>query len=183
MIPSFYRRAHLVLCTDQSEFSAFRNSGSITTLLVMELNVLLCNHVETPNGLLYLQGGGIDRVSVPLNVPSPWLINIGLGVSMSVAWDETNVEHTLVIGLKDIDGQDILLPTGPDTFGPFKAEMKFNLGRPDVLDSGEPQLLNVGFNIPNLPIIRLDSYVFTCEVDGIELNRVRFKVVAAPINQ
>jgi len=41
----------------------------------------------------------------------------------------------------------------------------------------------VGFNIPNLPIIRLDSYVFTCEIDGVELNRVRFKVVAAPITQ
>ena len=149
----------------------------------MELSAILCNQVETPNGLLYMQGGGIDRVTVPLNIPSPWLINIGLAVSISVGWDETNIEHKLAIFLKDIDGQDVLLPTGPDTFGPFKAEMTFNLGRPNGLDSGEPQLLNVGFNIPNLPIIRLDSYVFTCEIDGVELNRVRFKVVAAPITQ
>jgi hypothetical protein len=149
----------------------------------MELSATLCNHVETPNGLLYIQGGGIDRVTVPLSVPAPWLINIALAVSISVGWDETNIDHTLAIHLRDIDGQDVLLPTGPETFGPFQAEMKFNLGRPNGLDNGEPQLLNVGFNLPNLPIIRLDSYVFTCEVDGVELNRVRFKVVAAPITQ
>lgn len=122
-------------------------------------------------------------MTVPLSVPAPWLINIALAVSISVGWDETNIDHTLTIHLRDIDGQDVLLPTGPETFGPFQAEMKFNLGRPNGLDNGEPQLLNVGFNPANLPIIRLDSYVFTCEVDGVELNRVRFKVVAAPINQ
>ncbi|MEJ0014056.1 MAG: hypothetical protein WDN07_00140 [Actinomycetota bacterium] len=142
----------------------------------MELTAILCNHVETPNGLLYVSGGGIDRITVPKGAPSPWPINVAIAVQVKVPWDLTNRDHTLHIRLQDIDGQNVLLPTGPETFGPFKAEMNFKVGRPSGLEPGEWQVINFGFNMPMLPIPRLGSYVFTCEIDEEELERARFKV-------
>ncbi len=147
-----------------------------STLCVMELSAILCNHVETPNGLLFISGGGIDRVTVPAGVPAPWVINIAIAVQVKVPWDMTNRDHVLLIRLQDIDGQDVMLPTSPDTFGPFRAEMNFQVGRPEELEPGEWQVINLGFNLPMLPIPRLGSYLFTCEIDGEELERARFKV-------
>jgi hypothetical protein len=57
--------------------------------------------------------------------------------------------------------------------------MSFQVGRPEGLEPGEWQVINLGFNMPMLPIPRLGSYLFTCEIDGEELERVRFKVVTA----
>ncbi len=145
----------------------------------MELVAILCNHVETPNGLMYISGGGIDRVNVPGGVPAPWPITIAMAVQVKVPWNETNKDHQLLMKLQDIDGQDVLLPKGPDTFGPFRAEMNFQVGRPEGLEPGEGQIINLGFNMPMLPMPRLGSYLFTCEIDGEELERARFKVIQA----
>ena len=143
----------------------------------MELSAILCNHVETPNGLLYISGGGIDRITVPGGSQAPWPINVAIAVQVKVPWDMTNREHKLLIKLQDIDGQDVQLPTGVDTFAPFRAEMNFNVGRPDGLIPGEWQVINIGFNLPMLPIPKKGAYVFCCEIDGEELDRVRFKVI------
>jgi hypothetical protein len=113
---------------------------------------------------------------VPAEATSPWPINVAIAVQVKVPWDMTNRDHQLLIRLQDIDGQDVLLPTGPDTFGPFRAEMNFQVGRPEGLEPGEWQVINLGFNMPLLPIPRLGSYLFTCEIDGEELERARFKV-------
>jgi hypothetical protein len=102
-----------------------------------------------------------------------------MAVQVKVPWDLTNRDHQLVIRLQDIDGQEVLLPTGPDTFGPFRAEMNFQVGRPEGLEPGEQQVINFGFNMPMLPIPRLGSYLFACEVGGEELERARFKVIKA----
>lgn len=142
----------------------------------MELSAILCNHVETPNGLLYISGGGIDRVTVPQGAEAPWPINVAIAVQVKVPWDMTNKDHQLLIRLQDIDGQDVQLPTGAETFGPFRAEMSFKVGRPEGLEPGEWQVINLGFNMPMLPIARLGSYLFTCEINGEELERARFKV-------
>ena len=148
----------------------------------MELTAILCNHVETPNGLLYIAGGGIDRVTVPAESIGPWPINVALGVQVKVPWDLTNRDHQLVIRLQDIDGREVQLPTGPDTFGPFRAEMNFQVGRPEGLVPGEWQAINFGFNMPMLPIPNLGSYLFSCEIANEELARARFKVVQAESN-
>jgi hypothetical protein len=145
----------------------------------MEVVAILCNHVETPNGLMFISGGGIDRIAVPADAPAPWPISIAMAVQVKLPWSATNSEHRLVIRLQDIDGQDVLLPTSPDTFGPFRAEMNFHVGRPEGLEPGEGQIINLGFNMPMLPLPRLGSYLFSCEIDGEERERARFKVIAA----
>ena len=145
----------------------------------MEVVAILCNHVETPNGLMYISGGGIDRVNVPAGAPAPWPVTIAMAVQVKVPWNLTNMDHRLIICLQDIDGQEVLLPTGPDTVGPFRAEMNFQVGRPEGLEPGEGQIINLGFNMPMLPMPRLGSYLFTCEIDGEELERARFKVIQA----
>lgn len=150
-----------------------------STLCLMELSAILCNHVETPNGLLFISGGGIDRVIVPAGAAAPWPINIAIAVQVKVPWDLTNRNHTLLIRLQDIDGQDVQLPTSPETSGPFRAEMNFQVGRPEGLEPGELQVINLGFNMPMLPIPRLGSYLFTCDINGEELERARFKVIQA----
>ena len=146
----------------------------------MELTAILCNHVEAQNNLLYVSGGGIDRAFVPANTPGPWGISLGIGINISVPWTQTNQEHVLMVDLVDSDSNPVFVPTGNDSEGPLHAEMRFNVGRPPHLLIGESQSMSLAINMPALPIRRLGTYIFVLLVDGTELRRITFSVIAAP---
>lgn len=141
---------------------------------------MLCNHAEAQNGILYLSGAGIDRFLIPQNVPGPWGVNLGIGISIKVPWTQTNQAHNLELMLKDGDGQDVLLPSGPDNKVPLKVGTNFNIGRPPFLEIGEPQLINLAMNLPGLPFEKLGTYFFKLFVDGTEMAELSLKVSYAP---
>ena len=66
------------------------------------IDVLLANHVDTPNGLLYIAGGGIDMFMFGENSVAPWSVDVGLAISLKVPWLETNMDHNLLVALVDL---------------------------------------------------------------------------------
>lgn len=61
--------------------------------------LLLANHAEVQNGLLYVSGAGwSDMFQQPPGPEGQFAPNhFGIGASISVPWDETNQPHHLVI--------------------------------------------------------------------------------------
>jgi hypothetical protein len=146
----------------------------------MELTAILCNHAEVQNNLLYVSGGGIDRAFVPLNVPGPWNLNLGIGMNITVPWNETNYEHVVTVDLVDFDSHPVLVPSGVDTVSPLQVEMRFNVGRPPTLETGESQSISLALNLPELPLAEIGNYSFLLSVDGEELKRLSYRVVTGP---
>lgn len=65
--------------------------------------LILANHVEAVNGLLYISGGGWTdqyRHVKEGNLPPS---HFGIGVSLRVPWDETNKVHGLTVQVEDED--------------------------------------------------------------------------------
>lgn len=70
--------------------------------------VVIANHAECQNGLLYLAGAGFTELYQP---PAPegqqGAVHLGIGVSMIVPWSETNKELSLEVAIENEDGQTL----------------------------------------------------------------------------
>jgi hypothetical protein len=66
--------------------------------------LLLCDYSEAVNGKLYLTGGGWNVLRLP-ELPAEWSFSIGL--SIDIAWHETNSPHELVVTVQDPDGVEL----------------------------------------------------------------------------
>jgi hypothetical protein len=98
--------------------------------------LILANHIEAINGMLYISGGGwteIYRQMLP-NGASP-VSHIGIGVSVAVPWNETNTTHKISVQIEDDDAASIL-----------RAEASLNVGRPPQLLPGTEQ--HIVFALP-----------------------------------
>ena len=146
----------------------------------VELTAILCNHAEAQNNLLYVSGGGIDRITVPPSAPPPFNVSLGIAINVRVPWTQTNQEHILTVNLIDADGAAVLIQTGPDETQPFHIEMRFNVGRPPGLQVGEAQSVSLAVNVPLLPLPKLGFYSFPVAIDGTDLQRLDYRVVTVP---
>ena len=84
-------------------------------------SMMIANHAEAHDGLLYLMGAGFSdvRQMAPLG-QSPPPFHFGIGLSVLVGWNETNVRHHITVTLEPEDGGTPLLP----------AEADLEVGRP-----------------------------------------------------
>jgi hypothetical protein len=99
--------------------------------------LILANHAEAKNGLLYLLGGGWTdhwRKIAP-NAPVP-VSHFGIGVAVNVPWDDTNRPHRLTIRMETDDGKELA-----------KIEGDVNVGRPPTLPPGSDQRAILAFNV------------------------------------
>jgi hypothetical protein len=104
--------------------------------------LLLANHVEVQNGLLYVSGGGwANLFRGPLDPEEPPPINhFGIAASLVIPWDETNQDHRFVIRVvQDKEGED--------NQEVARVEGGIEVGRPAGLDPGTDQRISVGFSI------------------------------------
>jgi hypothetical protein len=97
--------------------------------------MLLANHVENVNGLLYISGGGWtdSRRNVAPGVPPP-PTHLGIALSVAVPWHETNQPHALTIQIENDDATIVVA----------KVEAQINVGRPPTLPPGADQHLMIG---------------------------------------
>jgi hypothetical protein len=146
----------------------------------MKVTALLANHAEAVNNLLYTHGAGIDRAVVPPGAPGPFGVQLGIGIIVKVPWQATNHEHTLSVDLIDADGHPVEIPTSPDTVGPFRATMNFNVGRPPMLEVGEEQSVALAIGLPGLPFPKLGQYRFVVSVDDSPMDELPFKLQGQP---
>lgn len=100
--------------------------------------LLLANHVEVQNGLLYVSGGGwANLFRGPLDPEHPPPINhFGIAASLVIPWDETNQAHHLVIRIERENDQEVA-----------RIEGDIEVGRPAGLSPGTEQRIAVGFGL------------------------------------
>ena len=139
------------------------------------IDVLLANHVDTPNGLLYIAGGGIDMFMFPENSVGPWAVSVGLAVSIKVPWLEMDMDHELLIALIDFDGKPVEMRMPNGNLQPIETKIVFGAKRGPMVEEGADQILNLGLNFTNLLIPDLGNYIFIFFIDNVEVSRVRFK--------
>ncbi len=91
--------------------------------------LILANHVEAINGMLYISGGGWTEHYRQLSPDgSPPRSHLGLGVSAAIPWNETNTSHKISVQIEDDDANSIL-----------RADVTLNVGRPPQLPPGTEQ--------------------------------------------
>ncbi|HEX6796398.1 MAG TPA: hypothetical protein VF116_01650 [Ktedonobacterales bacterium] len=99
--------------------------------------VMLANHVEAGNGLLYISGGGwTDHHRVIQNGRVP-PSHFGIAVSICIPWTATNVPHSMVIRIEDDDASTTVV----------RSEAQLSVGRPAALPLGAEQHAFVAINV------------------------------------
>ncbi len=127
-------------------------------------SLILANHVESVNGLLYISGGGWTTHSraVAVDAPPP-VSHIGLALIVAVSWNETNRMHTLIIEFRDEDAQNVI--------GSITAQI--NVGRPPTMRPGTIQYPTIGLPM-EIVFPHQGGYEIVAHIDGIEGNERRW---------
>ncbi|MBA2609127.1 MAG: hypothetical protein H0U92_09325 [Actinobacteria bacterium] len=100
-------------------------------------NLMLANHAEAHDGLLYLMGAGwndLRQMVVPGQPAPPF--HIGIGLSILVGWNETNRRHHVVLYVEPEDGGDPLV----------QVEADLEVGRPAGAIEGSDQRTVLALN-------------------------------------
>ena len=71
----------------------------------MEINALLCDHAESAEGKLFINGGGVNMIYV--QPQPPYVISIFVAVVVHVPYTDTNVDHTVAVRLMDEDSNPV----------------------------------------------------------------------------
>lgn len=147
------------------------------------IDAMLCDSAVVAEGKLYVQGAGWNMLSTP---QFPFVQSrIGLAVVIGVPYTETNREHRLHVRLESEDGAQ--LPLGPPVTDPEQpggaqratgVGAQFNVGRPAVLQPGDRQNLPFAINLDQLGFETAGAYSFVLTIDGDEVNRLAFRVLA-----
>lgn len=102
--------------------------------------LMLANHAEAINGLLYISGGGWrhhwrQKPHGDEAVPSAPL---GIAISVLIPWSDTNQKHSLTLRIEPEDGGDPLV----------KIDGEFEQGRPPGEPPGSDQRAVMAMNLP-----------------------------------
>src|SRR5690242_1045995 len=150
--------------------------GSMETPETMQIDAILCNHAEAVNNLLYISGGGISGTRVPPGSHPPYVVNLGIGIMVTVPWNLSNQQHEAEIQLVAGDGQPVLVPTAPGSAQPVHLRLAFNVGRPPTMTIGDDQQVCLAANMPGLPLDALGKYEFIVRTDAHNERRLPFRV-------
>jgi len=101
--------------------------------------VTMANHAEAVNGLLYLSGAGwTEHWRTPPAEGPPPASYVGIGVSILVAWGETNRRHRLTLRVEGEDGATEL----------YRLEADLEVGRPPGVPPGIDLRSVLAANLP-----------------------------------
>jgi hypothetical protein len=143
----------------------------------MDIDAMLCDHAETAEGKLFINGAAITMLWVAPTPPH--VIHLGVAAVVHVPYTETNQPHQIRVTIVDEDG-DPVVPWAPEgTASPGAVEIRgdFNVGRPPTLSPGESQALPFAFQLSGLPMPRIGLYSVVVEIDGVESRRLPFRVL------
>lgn len=128
--------------------------------------LLLANHVEVQNGLLYASGAGWSDIFRPSSgqegqVPPN---HFGIGASISIPWEETNQPHRLTISIQRTEDEVELA----------RIETDIEVGRPPGLVTGTEQRAVFGIGA-DVTFTDQGTYRVMAEV-GEDVRSVAFRV-------
>ena len=130
--------------------------------------LVIANHAEAREGLLYLSGAcwsDVWRTIAPGGAPP--ITHFGVGVAVVVPWGETNRRHHLTVRIEDEDGKEIT-----------RVEGDLELGRPVGISPGSDQRAVVAMNA-DLVFPDPGGYRLLAEV-GEDRRAVSFRVHDGP---
>jgi hypothetical protein len=132
--------------------------------------LMLANHAEVQNGLLYVSGGGWGNLfRGPLTPDDPPPVNhFGIGASLLIPWDETNQVHPLLIRVVQ-DGNDREVA---------RIEGGVEVGRPPGIEPETEQRVAVGISV-DVPFPEAGSYRAVIQI-GEDERSVAFRVLDQP---
>jgi hypothetical protein len=159
---------------DTSKWSHSR--GNMQIREKMQIDAILCNHAEAVNNLLYISGGGIGTTLVPPGTSPPYIVNLGIGIMVTVPWNLTNQQHEVEIQMVTEDGQPVRVPAAPGSTQAVHVRLAFNVGQPPTITVGDDQQVCLAANMPGLPVAALGKYEFIVRTDGNNERRLPFRV-------
>ena len=140
----------------------------------LAIDMFLADHAEAINGKLYVMGGAWDRLQVP-ELPGPLPVPISVAVVITVPWSLTNKQFTFSLELVDVDNAPVVSAEEGGVFS-----IPFEVGRPPGLREGRPQKNVLSVTIgAGIEFEQPGTYSFRGMIDGDELNRATFDLVAA----
>jgi hypothetical protein len=143
----------------------------------MEIEAFLADSVVSAEGKLYVQGAGWNVITAP-GFPTRHP-RIGIGVIVSVAYNETNTEHHLAVRLEDEDGQELPFSgQGGEETARARVGADFNVGRPANLPPGEEQIIAMAINLDGLVFQHPGRYQLVVAVDGDDLKKLGFRLTS-----
>jgi hypothetical protein len=128
--------------------------------------VILANHAEAHNGLLYLAGAGWNDAALAFTPDGPSVpLHFGVGVSVLVPWTQTNRKHHLEVRMEHEDGGDPMFQMGGD----------LEVGRPPGMQEGSDQRAVLAVDgITQFPTA--GGYRIVATVDSGKVRTVSFRV-------
>jgi hypothetical protein len=122
---------------------------------------LLCEAATVRDGLLYILGGGIQRIELP-DYPAPMPLTIALRVMLHRT--EVETPHELQIRLLEEDGDEVV-----------RVGMGFGVGDPAGLPVGEEAAIAVPWNFPGRPQLpHAGRYSMEILIDNVHQASVSF---------
>jgi hypothetical protein len=141
------------------------------------VDAFLADSAATADGKLYVQGGGWNAIN-PAGLPFKQA-RIGIALTIGVPYSATNSIHRLEILLEGEDGP-IPLGNTVNAAGESGSVMgigsQFTVGRPPAIMPGDRQLVPRALNFDGMVFERAGAYTFTIMIDGVEANRLTFRV-------
>jgi hypothetical protein len=120
-------------------------------------SLILANHVESVNGLLYISGGGWTNHSRIVTTGNrPPVSHLGLAIIIAVPWHETNRRLSITVEFRDEDAAVIA-----------NVNAQINVGRPPQLHPGTIQYPTIGLPMDIL-FPHEGGYEIVARVDGVD---------------
>jgi hypothetical protein len=122
----------------------------------IKVTAMLADYAAAADGKLTAVGAG-------WNVIGPQPAPFAIAAIIEVPWHQTNMQHTLVLELIDLDGNPVT-PVGAEQ--PERVEVKFEVGRPPGLRPGTMLPLPMPLNHGPMPLPPASHYEWRLTVDG-----------------
>ncbi|MGH7611852.1 MAG: DUF6941 family protein [Candidatus Dormibacteria bacterium] len=127
--------------------------------------LILANHVEAVNGLLYISGGGwTDHWRPAPQGGQPVVSHLGVGVTVLVPWTASQAVHTLAVAIEDTGGRQVA-----------SVSAQLNPTRPQGLPTGSDQRAVLALSL-NLVFPGPGEYRLVARLDQGEARTVGFRV-------
>jgi hypothetical protein len=126
--------------------------------------LVVANHIEAINGLLYVSGGGwTDMWRGEFPEGQPPISHFGIGLAVRVGWTETNRRHHVGFRLVHEDGEEV-----------FNGGADVEVGRPAGVPEGSDQRAVLALTL-DLQFPMAGSYLLSTELAGQERS-ISFRV-------
>ncbi|MCW2857701.1 MAG: hypothetical protein JWR52_3316 [Marmoricola sp.] len=139
----------------------------------MRIDVVLCDYGQVSGDKLFISGGGIDRMYVPVG-KGPHVVNFCIAGTVTVPPSQAVQDHTLSLRLETEDDEPAAL-FGDTSGAVVGGQLHLSGSSAPAIDD---QTIAFAFNFQGVPLAEVGGYEMVCSLDGEDLRRIFFRVEA-----